>query len=139
MTYFKSLQKRNPPWLFNEENAAELDTLMEGAIVTDAEGSIIFANAAAIAMHGRMIMGVLPDDYSPTHGLFTEDGRPYPSSDLPLARAALRGETVLNSRWRIRRPDGSSVAAIGDAIPLRSSYSEQAGAILIFREDPEQS
>jgi hypothetical protein len=79
-------------------------------------------------------MGVQPDDYSPMHGLFTEDGRPYPSTDLPLARAAMFGETVLGAKWRIRRPDGSSVTAMGDAMPLTDAQGTQSGAILLFHQ-----
>ena len=133
MTYFQILRQRDPPWIFSDENADELNKREEGAIVVNGEGSIIFANAPAIVMHGRLIMGVLPDDYSQVHGLFTEDGRPYPSSDLPVVRAALGGETILNARWRIRRPDGSSVLAIGDAMPLYAESGRRTGAILIFR------
>jgi PAS domain-containing protein len=122
------------PWTFDERRATELEQLADGAIVVDAAGSIVFANAVAIAMHGRLIMGVRPDDYSPMHGLFTEDGRPYPSTDLPLARAAVFGETVLDARWRIRRPDGSSVTAMGDAMPLTDAQGKQTGAILLFHQ-----
>jgi hypothetical protein len=35
------------------------------------------------------LMDVLPNDYSPMHGLFTEDSQPYRSSGLPLAHAAI--------------------------------------------------
>jgi PAS domain-containing protein len=133
MTYFQYLQQLDPPWKFSDENAAELATLDEGVIVANAEGSLIFANAMAISMHGRLIMGVHPEDYSPVHGLFTEDGRPYPSSDLPLVRAAVGGETVMDARWRIRRPDGSSVLATGDAMPLYSESGRHTGGLLIFR------
>lgn len=132
MTYFQILQQRIPPWEFSDTNAAELTALTHGAILADAEGSIIFANDTAIIMHGRLTMGVLPDDYSPVHGLFTEDGRPYPSIDLPLLRAALGGETILNARWRIRRPDGSSVLATGDVMPVYKEPGLLAGAIMIF-------
>ena len=128
------LKYRERPWIFNEQSAAELEQLTEGVIVVNESGSIVFANAVAIAMHGRLIMGVLPDDYSPVHGLFTEDGRPYPSTDLPLARAAMLGETVLGARWRVRRPDGSSVTAMGDAMPLSDAQGKQTGAILIFHQ-----
>lgn len=132
MIYFQSLQQRDPAWIFSDENAAELMSLSEGAIVADAQGSIIFVNPAAVVMHGRLIMGVRPEDYSPVHGLFTEDGRPYPSSDLPLLRAAIGGETVLNAKWRIRRPDGSTVLAVGNAMPLYTESGRHDGAIIIF-------
>jgi len=134
MTANPNLNFRYSPWTFDERTAAELEELTDGAIVVDAAGSIVFANAVAVAMHGRLIMGVLPDDYSPMHGLFTEDGRPYPSTDLPLARAAMFGETVVGAKWRIRRPDGTSVAAMGDAMPLTDMQGSQSGAILLFHQ-----
>lgn len=134
MTANPHLKFRHSPWTFDERSTAELEQLADGAIVVDAAGSIVFANAVAIAMHGRLIMGVQPDDYSPMHGLFTEDGRPYPSTDLPLARAAMFGETVLGAKWRIRRPDGSSVTAMGDAMPLTDAQGTQSGAILLFHQ-----
>jgi PAS domain-containing protein len=128
------LKYRESDWIFDERSAAELEQLEDGAIVADELGRIIFANATAVSVHGRLIMGVLPDDYSPVHGLFTEDGRPYPSTDLPLARAVMFGETTLGARWRIRRPDGSSVTAMGDAMPLKDAQGKRSGAILLFHQ-----
>ncbi|WP_458071292.1 PAS domain-containing protein [Rhodanobacter sp. BL-MT-08] len=134
MTINPHLKFRDSPWTFDERAAADLELLAEGAIVVDETGRIVFANAVAVAMHGRLIMGVQPDDYSPMHGLFTEDGRPFPSTDLPLARAAVFGETVLGAKWRIRRPDGSGVTAVGDAMPLTDTQGRQTGAILLFHQ-----
>ena len=134
MTPNPYLPFRHSPWTFDERTAADLEQLIDGVIVVDEAGSIVFANAVAIAMHGRLIMGVQPDDYSLMHGLFTEDGRPYPSTDLPLARAAMLGETVVGARWRIRRPDGTSVTAVCDAMPLTDTLGKQTGAILLFHQ-----
>lgn len=125
---------RDRHWLLTEQSAAELHGLADGAIVVDKVGRIIFANENAVVMHGRLALGVEPGDYSLMHGLFTEDGRPYPSEDLPLARAVLKGETVIGARWRIRRPDGSMITAIGDARPITKENGDQNGAILVFRE-----
>jgi PAS domain S-box-containing protein len=80
-------------------------------------------------------LGVTPGRYSETYHLFTEDGRPYPAEELPLARAALRGETVEDARWRIRRPDGTEVLAVGSARPTRTPDGERIGAVLTLRDD----
>jgi len=122
--------------LFAQQSAI-LEQLAEGVIVTDAAGRIIFVNEAAERLHGVKSLDVAPDDYSETYHLFTEDGRPHPPKDLPLARAVLRGETVLDARWRIRRPDGSEVLAIGSARPLAIG-GERSGAILTLRDDTER-
>ncbi|MDQ0449687.1 PAS domain S-box-containing protein [Methylobacterium aerolatum] len=115
-------------------SAAILAQLDEGVIVTDATGRITLVNAAAAAIHGVSRLDVEPDDYSATYSLFTEDGQPYPPLDLPLSRA-VGGETLREVRWRIRRPDGAEVLAIGNAQPLRDADGLQIGAVLTVRDD----
>ncbi len=114
--------------------AAILSQLAEGVIVTDEAGHITLVNEAAAAIHGVTRLDVPPDAYSRTYHLFTEDGAPHPPFDLPLARA-VRGETVRDARWRIRRPDGVVVLAIGSAQPLRDLAGRQIGAVLTLRDD----
>jgi PAS domain S-box-containing protein len=116
------------------EQAAILSQLAEGVIVADAAGRLTFVNDAAARLHGVAELGVEPDRYSETYHLFTEDNQPYPPQDLPLSRA-LRGETVEDARWRIKRPDGTSVLAIGGARPVRDSLGVQVGAVLTVRDD----
>ncbi|MDP4022769.1 PAS domain S-box protein [Methylobacterium sp. NEAU 140] len=115
-------------------SAAILAQLAEGVIVTDAAGRITLVNTAAAAIHGVSRLDVEPDAYSDTYRLFTEDGRHHPPQDLPLARA-VRGETVRDARWRIRRPDGTEVLAIGSAQPLLGPDGAQIGAVLTLRDD----
>jgi len=116
------------------EYAAVLNQLAEGVVVADASGRIVLVNEAAARLHGVSRLGVATPDYSRTYGLFTEDGQPYPPEDLPLSRA-LRGETVEDRRWRIRRPDGSEILAIGSARPLTGSDGRRTGAVLTLRDD----
>ncbi len=114
--------------------AAILSQLAEGVIVTDAVGRITLVNPAAAAIHGVARLDVEPQSYSDTYHLFTEDGLPYPPLDLPLARA-VRGEVVVEAKWRIRRPDGAEVFAVGNAQPIRTAGGRQIGAILTLRDD----
>jgi PAS domain S-box-containing protein len=120
------------------EQQAVVQQLAEGVIVTDADGRITFINKAAAELHGMDRAGVLPCDYSKVFGLFTEDGEPYPADALPLARAALCGETVTDARWVIRRPDGSEVLAIGGARPIIADGGVRIGAVLTLRDDTER-
>ncbi|MBP8063060.1 MAG: PAS domain S-box protein, partial [Brevundimonas sp.] len=117
------------------ERDAILGQLAEGVIVTDPEGRITFVNDAAVRLHGVDRLDVGPEDYSETYHLFTEDGLPYPSDKLPLARAVIGGETVLNARWRIRRPDGSEVLAVGNARPVFKPDGGRIGAVLTLRDE----
>ena len=115
-------------------NAAILGQLAEGVIVTDPSGRISFVNDASATIHGVASLDVEPDAYSDTYHLFTEDGQPYVARELPLARA-VGGETVRDARWRIRRPDGTEVLAIGSAQPLLGPDGRQVGAVLTLRDD----
>jgi len=116
------------------ERSAILGQLTEGVIVADADGRISFVNDAATGLHGVRELGVAPDRYSEAYHLLTESGAPYPPHDLPLARA-VRGETVIDARWRIRRPDGSEVLAIGSARPIERLGGTRTGAVLTLRDD----
>jgi PAS domain S-box-containing protein len=116
------------------EQAAVLGQLREGVILTDREGRITFINEAAGDFLGVSQLGVLPADYCRVFHLLTEDGQPYPASDLPLARA-VRGETVPNARWSIQRDDGAQRIAGGAAQPLFDADDVMTGAVLTFHDD----
>jgi PAS domain-containing protein len=102
------------------------------AIVVADIGKIVFANARANVLLGRVRIGSGVDDYSCMHGLFTEEGRPYPSSDLPLSRAILRGETVFDVRLEVRRHDGTVSLLSVDAEPLYGAGGKQIGGVAMF-------
>ncbi len=117
------------------ERDAILGQLAEGVIVTDPEGRIVFINEAAQRQHGIKVLGSGPDDYTRTFQLFTEDGHPYPTEQLPLTRAVRDGETVTDARWRIRRPDGTEVVAVGNARPVTGLDGARIGAVLTLRDE----
>ena len=117
-----------------EQVASFYAQLAEGAVVVDATGRILMVNAEAERIHGVAHLKIGPVDYTKAYSLQTLDGAPHPSADLPLARA-LRGETVSEARWRIVRPDGVSVLAIGSASPVRDEAGVQIGAVLTVRDD----
>ena len=115
--------------------AALLDQIAEGVIVADRDGRLVLVNEAAARIHGVRRLDVEPDAYAETYHLLTEAGDPYPPDRLPLTRAVRHGETVVDARWRIRRPDGTEVLAIGTARPLLDADGAQQGAILTLRDD----
>ena len=117
------------------EMTAVLGQLAEGVIVADDAGKLIFVNEAAARLHGVAKLDVKPEHYSETYQLFTEGGDPYPPHELPLARAVLKGETVTDAHWLIRRPDATEVLAIGTARPVFRRDGTRMGAVLTLRDD----
>ena len=120
-----------------DRQAPILQQLSEGVIIADLEGRLVFVNEAAERLHGVKKLDVAPDAYGESYGLFTLAGEPYPSDELPLARAVMKGETVRDAQWRIRRPDGSELVAVGSARPLIEE-GRQIGAVLTVRDDTER-
>ena len=118
------------------ERAATLGQLTDGVIVTDPAGHITFVNEAARRLHGVAALDVGVEDYATTYHLLTLDGEPHPPEELPLARAVLRGETVLNAEWLVRQPSGAVVVAQGSAAPLVDSAdpTRRFGAVLTLRD-----
>ena len=121
------------------ERAAILAQLAEGVIVADAAGEITFVNEAAQRIHGVSRLGVTPDGYSEQYRLFTEDGQPYPTEELPLTQAVAKGASIEQMPWLIRRPDGTEVRAVGSARPVFDDHGVQTGAVLTVRDDTQRS
>jgi PAS domain S-box-containing protein len=116
------------------ERSAILDQITEGVIITDPEGHISFVNPAARRIHGGVELGVPVEAYVTAYRLRTLDGQPYPPQDLPLARAVRNGETVLDARWRIERPDGTEIVAQGSATPVLAADGVRLGSVLVLRD-----
>jgi len=112
------------------ERAAILGQIAEGIVIADPTGRITFVNDAAQRIHGIAELGVPVGAYSETYHLLTMDGQFFPAEDLPLARAVLRGETVVDAQWRIRRPDGREIIAQGSAAPVTGEDGRLLGAVL---------
>ncbi|MBL0924078.1 MAG: PAS domain S-box protein [Sphingomonadaceae bacterium] len=142
-----SAQQRTEAKLHNANSRLEavgsyrdaiLGQLVEGVIITDPNGKISFVNEAANTLHGVSKLDVEPEEYASTYSLFTEEGEPHPMETLPLARAVLNDETVIRARWRIRKPDGTEVLAIGNAQPVYATNGEKIGAVLTIHDDTER-
>jgi PAS domain S-box-containing protein len=116
------------------ERIAVLEQLNVGIITTDADGRIDFVNQRAHELHGVARLDVAPDDYAATYALLREDDTPYPSAELPLARAVRHDERVDDARWKIRRPDGSVLLVQGSARPVFDEAGNKIGAVLTVYE-----
>lgn len=109
---------------------AILQQITEGVIFADPNGVIVFVNEAAKEIHGLAELDVPIERYTETYDLLTIDEDPYEPEELPLARAVRHGETILDAEWKIRRPDGTIVVALGSATPVRDVDGSPLGAAL---------
>jgi PAS domain S-box-containing protein len=113
---------------------AALEQLGEGVIVADRQGKLIFVNSAAAKIHGMKKLSIEPDEYTDAYQLLTPEGEPFPPETLPLALAVFKGEVVEDAHWKIRRPDGSVVDAVGTAKPVFGKDGEQVASVLTLSD-----
>lgn len=66
------------------------------------------------------------------------DGTPYPQEELPLSRAARRGEHVQGEEVLIRRKDGSERWVLTSAVPLVDHSGRVIGGVAIFPDITER-
>jgi PAS domain S-box-containing protein len=116
------------------ERAAILGQIADAVLIADPTGRITFINDAARRLHGLAPGVDSVTGVASGYELLTADGRPYPLAERPLARAALRGETVLDAELRIRRADGSEVLALGSATPVVADDGTRLGAVLTLHD-----
>jgi PAS domain S-box-containing protein len=116
-----------------------LKNLADGVVVADRDGRFIHFNSVAERMLGIGAMDVPMDQWSAQYGVFRPDRvTPYPSHELPLARA-IRGEEVNDVETFIRnanRPDGVWLSVNGR--PLRDDAGNLCGGVVVFRDVTER-
>ena len=109
----------------------------DGVIVADANGNLVLFNPAAERQHGVPFKPIGPEHWADTYGLTDVDGKRLEGRDSPLCRA-VRGESVEDARWMVRRPDGTKRILVGTAKPLRTADGTPSGAVLVARDETER-
>jgi len=112
-----------------------LNSLGEGVIVADKDGSFLYFNPIAENILGIGSKNVDQDEWASIYGTYYLDQvTPYPSDQLPLARA-IKGEQVSNEPIFIRnplRPEGVFIEV--SASPLRDPNGQLNGGTVIVRD-----
>lgn len=128
----------NSVWRSREEGKTLrtiLNSLAEGVIISDKDGKFLFFNHVAKKILGRGPKNVLRTDWTSVYGCYYPDKvTPYPSEQLPLARA-IRGEKIANELLFIknpRKPEGIFISV--SASPLRDPSGSVLGGTIIFRD-----
>jgi CHASE3 domain sensor protein len=131
-----------------EDDLAEKERLLRSVLnstgdlilVADCEGKIILRNAAAARYHLRVPEKVAPENWAAEFGVYQSDKTTLvPATELPLARAALHGETVDNVEVYVRPPGWDSGRwHLASARPLLDGAGRRRGGIVILRDVTER-
>ena len=112
-----------------------LESLGDGVVVADCTGSLLFFNASAESILGIGLTDAPLADWSSRYGVYYPDMvTPYPSNNLPLARA-LRGEESNQVEMHVRNPrvpEGRYLSVTGR--PLRDEQGVLRGGVVVVRD-----
>jgi diguanylate cyclase (GGDEF)-like protein/PAS domain S-box-containing protein len=97
--------------------AAIYDAMACGVVVRDADGAVMFANAAAHRIFGRPPEELLGSRALGGDRRVREDGSPMPDDEVPGV-AALRGEPIRGVMMGMVRADGLVRWLLVDAVPV---------------------
>jgi PAS domain S-box-containing protein len=125
-----------------EEALALLQTSIaqspSGILIASApEGTIRWANPAALAIRGSSelpLTGISIDRHASNWQTFQMDGRIYPTEELPLSRAILKGEITRDEEVIIRNDRGENRWVSVNAAPVRDSKGVITSGIVIFHD-----
>jgi PAS domain S-box-containing protein len=123
-----------------------LDALMlhipEGVTIADAPAVVTRRiSAYGLAMAGRSAEEVLGLDAvgnPAVWNVFHPDGRRYDPEQLPLSRATVHGEVVIDETVVLRRPDGTELALLCNAGPIRREDGSISGGVIVWRDITQQ-
>jgi len=111
-----------------------LDLIGEGVVVVDQNGRFIFFNRTAREILGLGALETTPAEWSSVYGCYRSDMvTPYPSDELPLARA-LRGERAEDEFFicNSKTPEGAWIRVRGT--PLTAGDGHLIGAAVVFQD-----
>ncbi len=109
-----------------------------GILIADApHATIRLANSAAFGIRGRTDGALTQIDVA-EHALrwqtYRLDGSPYPSEELPLSRAILKGETTVGEEVIIRNDKGDSHWVHVNAAPVYGQTGSVTAGIVTFHD-----
>ena len=116
---------------------ALLESMADAVYAVDADGRVVFANRAALAILGYEQESELLGraSHATIHNL-RPDGSPFPEAECPLLAPRATGEPVrVDEDWFVRR-DGSLVPVAYSSAPVRLTAGR--GAVVVFSDISER-
>lgn len=118
---------------------AILDPLpMPVAVALDPRAERVEGNRAFRALVGieaGQNASVLHPEGRAWHQFYAGDGSPVDVDELPLRRACLTGETIVDQAMELERADGRRFQLVVHAWPMRDAAGSVAGAVAVFTDD----
>jgi PAS domain S-box-containing protein len=125
-----------------DEEARILDGLLEhipmAVIIADApDARVRRMSRFRLGLAGaseEAVIGMPAEQHTTALHVSHPDGSPADSSELPLARAIQKGEIVRDEEWHYKRPDGSPMAILSSAAPIRDRQGQITGGWVAWND-----
>ena len=121
---------------------ASISQSPSGICIADApDVTIRWANAAALSIRGETsqpLTGIKFAQHADHWQTFRPDGTLYPSEELPLSRAVLKGEITQNEEVIIRNAQGEDRWVSANAAPVRNHDGVITAGLVIFTDITER-
>ena len=115
-----------------------VESMPDQVVVCDAEGRVIYMNAANYAVASRLNRPLQPDlnvdDHPAYYQLYRSDGTPFPADDFPLRQALSQNKEVRNIEIVQYSPDRKTHIALWNAAPLHDTEGRVTSAVAIGHE-----
>ncbi|MGC4116824.1 MAG: PAS domain-containing protein [Myxococcales bacterium] len=111
--------------------AVILSSLPIGAVITDAQGRVMQSNEMARDLWAGSYPSQGIADYSHYRGWWPGSGKLLAAEEWSMARALLRGETVVGEVVDIERFDGTRGTILSNAAPISDESGRITGGVLL--------
>lgn len=117
-----------------EFNHALLESMADGVVACDAEGTLTLFNRSAKEWHGMDPMRLPPDEWAKHYDLFRSDGiTPLSTEEIPLARA-FKGESVVDAGMAIVARGQTPRFILANGSVIRDETGTNLGAVVTMRD-----
>ncbi len=117
---------------------AVLESLDEGIVACDADGTLALFNRATREFHGLPAEPLPPEQWADHYNLYLADGKtPMATADIPLFRA-LRGEHVRNQEMVIAPRNGKRRTLLATGQAIFDAGGNTLGAVVALRDITQQ-
>lgn len=118
---------------------AMMEHIPEGILIADAKDlSIQMASKFGLDLLGQSrerIQGISCGEFLRLHEVCHPDGIiPAKPEELPLTRATVKGEAVMNEEWVVRRCDGKKLNFLCNSGPIRDCNGNLIAGIVLWRD-----
>jgi two-component system cell cycle sensor histidine kinase/response regulator CckA len=117
---------------------AVLDSMQDGVIACDANGTLTLINRSTREMYGATSEPRPPERWAQTVDVYRPDGTPMPVEELPLARA-LRGEVVRDAKLVLVPNAGGEHQLLVSGQQMLDAEGRTLGAVVVMHDVTERA